>query len=263
MTVSTDKLNKIRLLIKKAQGTDNPHESAAFMNKAQELMAAEGVDMEAVDMAAIGEARIKSRFSVSRPKVYETTLMTAICEAFGCKLLWLKNNSWNRNIGQDTYADFIFVGGRDRLQLAVYAAEVLVPQLKKERQAFADRQAKKYWDIAYESAETEWDRIQIKEDCASMIRKQVTKDADSFAAGWAYKIRQKVVRFALNDKEMLLIDTYCKQQTEDRETKAQDTKLNANYHLGIKAAENASLHRPIEGGGTESVLGETRLIGGK
>lgn len=267
MTLSPDKLGTIRKLWAKAEGTTNPHEAAAFMAKAQAMMAAEGVDMEAVDLSAIGEARVRSRFSVSRLNVAENTLMHAVAESFGCKLLWLAKRSSFKDgdftykiTGKDSWAEHILVGSKDRLGLAVYAAEVLGRQLRKARDQFAKAQATKYWDFAYAEAETEWDRIRIKEDCAAAIRKQVTKDADSFAAGWAWEIRKRVIAFALNDKEQALLETYTKDVSG--EAKEKDTELNHQFHKGVDAAKSADLHRPIDESGVRApLLSDTKQLG--
>ncbi len=256
------KLNTIRKLIAKAQGTTNPNEAAIFMAKAQEMMAAEGVDMEAVDLAGIGEAEVKSQFSVSRMKPYELTLMHGIADAFGCTVLWMKNRSWVRMLGEDNYASFIFVGSKDRLSLATYAAAVLGRQLRKARAEFSDKRSKHYWDYALEGYTDPDDISDIKESCKAAIRRQVTKDADSFAAGWAWEVRKKAVKFALNDKEQALLQTYAHKATDGAKAdEPKEQKLNNSFYDGQAAAKGAHLHRPIDGSAEEAnLLGETRQL---
>jgi len=249
MTVSQDKLNKVRLLIKKAQGTDNPHEAAAFMNKAQAMMVAEGVDMQAVEMTQIGESRVKSKFTASKPAMHEATLMHAVCEAFGCKLLWIgavtsEMTPFGKVRYSDSYGRFVIVGSKDRLNLATYAAEVLQRQMVKARTEFVQKRSTAYWDVAIgENFGLAARDIRENKELKRLIRKQVTKDADSFASGWAWKIREKVTKFALNDQEQLLLDGY-KNDIPKAETKKRE--LGPDFHKGVAAAERADLHRPVE-----------------
>lgn len=261
--MNQDKIEKIRKLIKKAEGTTNAHEASAFMAKAQQMMDAEGVDMAAVDMAAIGEARVKSLFSASKPSMYEATLMQAVCEAFGCKLLWIsmktsEKTPYGRVRYSDTYGRYVFVGAKDRLGLATYAAEVLVRQMKKARVEFVTQRTEHYYEhaMAGERFDAE-DRMMIRKDkeIRRTIRKQVTKDADSFLCGWAYEIRKKIVKFALNDKELLLIE----QKTAGiGEGNVKKTKPNMNFYKGVEAAKDANLHRPLDEAGLT-----TQMIGAK
>lgn len=267
MTVSQDKLNKIRKLMAKAEGTTNAHEAAVFMAKAQEMMQAEGVDMDAVNLSQIGEAKIKSRRSVSVVNIAENTLMHAIGAAFGCQIFWIKSRSsvdtiFGKMRVKDSYARFVLIGSKDRLGLATYAAEVLIKQLDKARTEFANKRSRHYWDVVIEQANTRAEEMVLRGDKAirNAIRKQVSNDADSFAAGWAHEIQRKVAKFALGDKELLLLATYTKNITGQADTK--DLDLNSQFYKGVAAAKDASLHRPIEGGGSEPILPTTKMIEG-
>lgn len=266
MTISSDKLGTIRKLMAKAQGTTNPHEAAIFMAKAQSMMEDEGVDMHAVDLSAIGEARVKSLFSASKPTQHEATLMQAVCDAFGCKLLWqgrhttykaecLDGTTRSFRYKGDTYGRFVFVGPKDRLNLATYAAEVLGRQLRKARADFVEQRTEHYLDAACQDFESE-DHEDIRNDnrIRNAIRKHVTNEAYSFAAGWAYEIRKKVVRFALNDKEQELIESFTAGVPEGEVKKKE---LGADFYRGRAAAKDASLHRPLdEAGVSVKLLGD-------
>lgn len=248
-------IEKIQKLIAKANGTTNAHEASLFMNKANELMGQHGLDMEKIDIASIKEARVKSKFSVSKIKPYELTLMHAIAASFGCKILWMGNRSWRRHLGEDNYASFIFVGPKDRLQLATYAAEVLGPQLFKARQAFATQCSEVLWATGNYDKDYDEDK--------AYVRKQIKIKADSFAQGWAWEIQKKVTKFALNDKEQVLLETYVKQNSGEGEAKQDKGNIDARAAMmGVEAARDAHLHRPIEGGSDAvNLLGETKKLG--
>lgn len=259
----SDVTDKIRKLIAKAQGTTNPNEAAVFMNKATELMAANGLSMDKVDLAAIKEARVKSRFSVSKPKDYEITLMSSIAQSFGCELMWQSQHSSSK----DNYADVIFVGPKDRLELATYAADVLGRQLFKARSDFSTAQSKKYWQIAADAGNYESVR-QCKDDgdrqLGRMIAQRVTQEANSFAIGWVMEIRKKVTKFALNDREQALIEQYV-QNSADPNAKAEAKKTEVSMGAmlaGQAAAKDAHLHRPMSHSGEErNLLGQTLKLG--
>lgn len=248
------KIEMIRKLMAKANGTTNANEASIFMNKALQMMADYGLDMEKVDMASIKEARVKSKFSVSKVKSYELTLMHSIAEAFGCKLMWQGNRSWLRHLDGNNYANFIFVGPKDRLNLATYAAGVLGPQLYKARQSFAQQCSEVLWSTGDFNKNYEEDK--------AAVRKAIKVKADSFAQGWSWEVSKKVTKFALNDKERILIESYIKQNAGEEEAKT--SKNNIDYRAAMMGAEEgrkANLHRPIEGGvGETHLLGETKQI---
>jgi hypothetical protein len=263
-----DKIDTIRKLIKKAEGTTNPHEASAFMAKAQQIMQAEGVDMHKVRLSEIGEAKVRSKFSVSKLNPAENILMHAVADAFGCKLLWLAKKASTtidgiryRYESSTTWAEHILVGNKERLDLAAYAAEVLLRQLAKARQEFVTQRSRHYWNTAVQDFDDE-EAALVRQDSSirRTIRNQLVKDGDSFAMGWAFKIQEKVIKFALNDQEQLLLQDY----TKDVSGEAMDKKiedLNASYFKGVAAAEEANLHRPLGENGEEvSLLGDTKLL---
>jgi len=269
----SDVTDKIRKLIALAQSTTNPNEAAAFMNKATELMSANNLDMDTVDLSQIKESEVKSRFSVSKPKDYEITLMSAIASSFGLELLWRANVSWNN---EGNYAAIIFVGPKDRLELATYAAEVLGRQLFKARSDFSTKQSNRYWQLATEAGEYASVR-ECKDDVngttlAQMIKKRVTTEANSFAVGWVMEVRKKVSRFALNDREQQLLSQYVNknvgkdEEGNVKEAKSEDSTLTAaSFAMGQAAAKDAHLHRPMGTSAEEvNLLGQTLQIeGGK
>jgi hypothetical protein len=262
----SDVTDKIRKLIAKAQSTTNPNEAAAFMNKATEMMAANGLSMEAVDLSAIKEAKVKSRFSVSKPKDYEITLMSSVAVSFGCELMWQPNRSENRLWGESNYAEVIFVGPKDRLELATYAADVLGRQLAKARSTYSNERSAYYWGVAARGGDYTVEEAKMDPDLRRMIAPRVTKEANSFAIGWVMEIRKKVTRFALNDKEQALIAQYVNNKADPDgkcEAKKSETDM-ASYLKGLEAAKDAHLHRPVGSTvGEQSLLGQTLQIGNK
>lgn len=250
-------LDKIKKLLALAQSS-NANEAALALSKAQALMAEHNIDAEAIDLSQIKEAYVKSQFSVSKTKPYESVLVGAIASAFGCEVLWMASASWRRFRDQDdTWAQWVFVGPSDRLQLATYAADVLMPQLKKARSDFATSLSNRLWDDEDLSKDYDYDR--------QMVRQIVTEKANSFAMGWAYEIQKKVTKFALNDREQQLLDTYVDQNSGDNEAKSdkQDSYDMGAVLAGRAAAKDAHLHRPV---GTDeedptNLLEQTKKIG--
>lgn len=241
-------MQRIRKLLELAK-SDNPNEAALAMERAQELMRKHGLDTEAVDLSQIKEAYVKSQFSVSRVKKYENVLVGAIASAFGCEVLWAASYSWKFG---DNYAEWVFVGPADRLELATYTASVLMPQLKKARRGFAQKLSDRIW--ADEEFDPEWDK--------PVVRQIVKEKADAFALGWAWEIQKKVIKFALNDKEQELLHTYVERNSSGETNKSQDVQHDLGAMLaGREAAKDAHLHRPIgEDGEEQNLLGQTHQL---
>ena len=265
--MNQNKIDTIRKLIRKAEGTTNAHEAAAFMAKAQAMMQAEGVDMHAVKRSEFGKANVRSRFSASRVHPAENILMRAVADAFGCELLFVPKKTSETIDGvkyrynpKSTWMEHILVGHKDRLDLAAYAAEVFLRQLAKARTEFVAKKSKAYWDHATEGYDEE-DVRYIKEDSAmrSAIRKQLIKDGDSFALGWAFEIQKKVVKFALNDEEQLLLESFTKDVPTGMDKKI--SEVNQAYYHGVNAAKDANIHRPLGENGEEiNLLGDAKQL---
>lgn len=81
-------LDRIKKPFAKGEGTTNPHEAAIFLAKAQQLIAEAGVSTSDVRRSDVGEAEVRSRFSLSRMKVYENLVIHSVADAFGCKAMW-------------------------------------------------------------------------------------------------------------------------------------------------------------------------------
>lgn len=136
MTAIDEKvLDKIRKCLNLGAST-NPHEAAAAMARAQELMAKHGVSAEQLESREVAGKKgpvvlhkegVKSRASATKAKSWELKLMDAVAKAFGCGLLFSPSYP---------YASYLFVGVTEEAQLARYAADVLSRQLGRGRAAF-------------------------------------------------------------------------------------------------------------------------------
>lgn len=197
-----------------------PHEAAAAMRQAQKLMEIHGISLAQVKMADIGEAQVKSKVSVSKPKDYEVALVVNVAKAFGCKVLWTKSNSYNVNV----FGSYTIIGLKSQIELASYTCDVMMRKLVKARAAFTNALP------------------------SQMYRTKKTVEADGFCKGWVSTIKKTVVEFAHPEATQSLIDDYQKAVTEGREAKVQQRVAGQNGYLaGKEAASKESIHRPVNG----------------
>ncbi|MCK9606224.1 MAG: DUF2786 domain-containing protein [Methylomonas sp.] len=200
--------------------SDNPGEAAAAKRQADALMKKYNLTSGEVAAADVHEksADIGSPY---RPPVYLSHLANVIAEAFGCGGVFHRGF-----LMENTCANFFGLGIKP--ELAAYTFDVLRRQLAKDR-------------TAYSATLKRYKR-------ANRIRK-----ADLFCEAWVYRIGEQVNAFAGNESEKVAIDAY-KQKRYAAGLKA-DTragavaKQNNDWQAsaaGYKAAEDVSLHKPVQ-----------------
>lgn len=170
-----EKIKKCLALSKSA----NEHEAAAALEKARELMDEYNVTEADVLTADVNEARAKAS-AVERPASHELRLARTVSKAFRCECLF--TSKWNiKTFKQE--GNWKFIGLNIAPELAQFAFEVLLRQLKKERAAYIKTKLKR---------------------CKSTNK---TIRADAFCDGWTAEVKNRVEEFA-NYKPIPEIKTY-------------------------------------------------------
>ena len=263
MSVDDKIIERVRKLLRLAADGTNPHVSAEALRKAQEYMAEHNIGQATLDQAEIKSEYVRSQFSVSRLKMHETMLMNSVSKAFGVDSIFGQRHSND----EDNWAQILFVGNESRVKLAAYSFEVLSRQMKKARAEFVAKLSSEMDEKVNErfggyELLTDGQARQVK----SVKRKKLAERADAFCLGWAFEIDKKVVAFAIGDAEKALIKIHI-DNIEGVEEHAHDKpKITSDTFLGMEAARQANLHRPMEGSGAPTMnvglLGETLKIGG-
>lgn len=142
--------------------------------------------------------------------------------AFDCR-------RWKQD--RDTGSFFIFCGLNGKQELATYAYEVLLRQIKSARRSY------------------------IKETLNRVrLAKNKTARADAFCTGWVNAVRDTVQRFAANEKEKAILSQYItKNYGEFQNAKARTVKgavLPGDYFRGETAGSNVRLDVPLAKSGT-------------
>lgn len=182
MTLSRNRLlSKIHKLLALA-GSHHPHEAAAAMAKAQQLMDAHGVDEAEVATADV-ERQWASRSGEPKvPSAWLAELAVTVGKAFGTR------PQWAGRVG------FCYIGLSPATDLSVYTLTVLRRKLTKARSVY------------YRS---------LRGKRTNRIRK-----ADDYALGWVWSVRDEVERFARPVPEV--VTAYLDRQSDTVACKPRD-----------------------------------------
>lgn len=206
-----DKIKKCLALSRSA----NEHEAAQALKHAQALMAQYG--MTAADVALADVTEYGSKAPKTVPK-WHWRLVHLCGRAFGCER-WHNDNRYEGG-------SFVFCGLGGRPELAAYAYEVLLRQLKAARRQYI---------------KTALSRVRT-----SRIK---TARADQFCEGWVSRVRDTVQDFARPAAETELLECYIsKKYGEFAPAKTRDVKAAvglADYHMGADAADGVRLDVPL------------------
>ena len=210
-----DKIKKCLALSKSA----NEHEAALALKHAQALMQEYGLSLDDVVMSDVAEYGVKAPQTLPS---WHWQLVHICGLAFGCEH-WLVSG-WGGG-------KMVFAGLHGRPELAAYAYEVLLRQLKQARRAFI---------------KNELSRVRLA--------KNKTYRADQFCAGWVDTVRATVKAFARTDAEKALMKSYMENHHGGmREAKARDMKPTSHARTaggdardaGSRAAGGVTLNTPI------------------
>lgn len=206
-----DKIKKCLALSKSSE----PEEAAAAMRQAQKLMGKYGISLGKVQASEIGEAKVKSKASVSRVKDWEFALITVVAKAFGCRLMWTSSLSYNK----DVFGKFTLVGLKSQVELAQYTCEVMQRKLMKARAEFV---SSLYGDRQYK-----------------------IREADGFCHGWVTTIGKTVIEFAHGAETLQFIHNYIDSKTSGTAKTQRREAGSLGYSAGKIAASGESIHRPM------------------
>ncbi len=221
MNLPNDKiLDKVKKCLALSKSSES-HEAAAALRQAQLLMDKHGISDIHLKFTDIGQEKVRSKFSVSRIKNYESTLIQTVAKAFGCKVLWTKSSS--HFYGEHVYGSYVLIGLNSQVKLCSYTCEVLQRKLVKAKNGF------------------------VTQLPGHLSRGAKVIEADGFCHGWVNSIRNTVIEFAQGDEAKKLIDEYTSEVFgKMNSAKFQDRKLGRmGFEQGKAAAAEESIQRPI------------------
>lgn len=205
-----DKIKKCLALSRSA----NEHEAAQALKHAQALMAQYGVSESDVALADVAECERKA--PKTAPK-WHWALVHLCGRAFGCE-------RWHNSYFMG--GSFVFCGIGGRAELAAYAYEVLLRQLKAARRQYI---------------KTALYGVRV-----SRIK---TARADKFCEGWVRQVASVVQDFARTNAEKELLEHYqTNKYGKFAVAKTRDVKADVgwgDYHMGADAAAGVRLDVPL------------------
>lgn len=220
-------IKKIKKCLRLAKSA-NEHEAAQALKHAQALMREYGVCDADIELSAIEE------YGVRVPNVcpkWQYALFNVVCSAFGVRGYILAD--WEDS---SKVSHFRFYGVSPRPELASYAYEVLLRQLRAARREYMGTVLKHLGSS-----------------------KNKTYRADMFSFGWVYEVNKKVAEFAVPSAEQVLLDLYRKNlgdlQTAKPRNVAVSGRLKASGEMdlyrGAMAGKKAQLNHAMNGNGSE------------
>lgn len=204
----------------------NEHEAAQAIRQAQILMKKYGISEMDVELSAVTE---KGVACASTLPTWHQVLISQCAKAFGVECYL------NREFG---LGEARFFGIGIKPELAAYAYEVLLRQLKKERREYIKNELK-----------------------AVRLSRNKTARADQFCTGWVYAIVKKVQEFAAEPAEKEVLAHYKQQMGEMGQAKKRDvhggSKASREQDLaaGVRKGRAAQLYHAMDGGEERKQLG--------
>lgn len=219
-----DKIRKCLALSRSA----NEHEAAQALKQAQALMHQYGIDDGEVALSDIREHICTAKTPAKLPG-WQSMLANTVAGAFGCE--WYLGGTWN---GPRIH----YYGMDNKAELAVYAYDVLLRQVKAARKDYMATALKRV-----------------------RLAKNKTYRADEFCKGWIWSVARQVGKFANGEREQALLQQFG-EKLGLRETPSRNSKpggharqaANIDRFLGATQGEKAQLHRAMNGGAESALL---------
>jgi hypothetical protein len=160
-------INKIKKCLALSRSA-NEHEAEAALRQARKLMDAYGVTDLDIEAAEAQEQRSRAG-AKKKPANWEAALANRIAAAFGCRLIF--SGGWARP------GEWVFVGCGSAPEIAQYAFDVLLRQVKRAREEHIKTKLKR---------------------CKAATK---TRRADLFCEGWVLSVAGHISAFAGNDAQ--------------------------------------------------------------
>lgn len=227
----TNEQKKALAKIKKCLGlaaSPNATEAETAFRQAKSLM--DKYQLTYDDVAAMGVNRKDYGATVkTTPTDWENGLAQTVARAFNCQILFRKGN-WNNKLG--TWG---FIGVGVKPELASYAFEVLVKQLKRDRTTYVKTSLQR---------------------CKLATRK---KRAQAFCLAWVYGVYEKITALespsAADDKAIaayMAANHDNMNKLAPRETKGTRSKHD-DMSAGFKCGQAANLNKAVGGDKNEKL----------
>ena len=206
----------------------NEHEAAQAIRQAQILMKKYGISEMDVELSAVTEKGVACASSLP---TWHQVLIAQCTKAFGVECY--QHTRWG-------LAEARFFGIGIKPELAAYAYEVLLRQLKKERREYIKNELK-----------------------AVRLSRNKTARADQFCTGWVYAIVKKVQEFAAEPAEKEVLAHYKQQMGEMGQAKKRDvrggSKASREQDLaaGVRKGREAQLYHAMDSGEEQKLLEAT------
>lgn len=204
----------------------NEHEAAQAIRQAQILMGKYGISEMDVELSAVSEKGVGCAATLPN---WHQVLISRCAKAFGVGCYM--NREWG-------LAEARFFGIGIKPELAAYAYEVLLRQLKKERREYIKTELK-----------------------AVRLPRNKTARADQFCTGWVYAIAQKVKEFAAEPAEEEVLARYKQQLGEMGKAPKRDVRGGSkatreqDLAAGVRKGREAQLYHAMDGGEERKQLG--------
>jgi hypothetical protein len=197
----------------------NEHEAAAALRQAQKLMELHRVTDTELFIAGVTEATARAG-AILKPVAWEAGLVFVVGRAFGCSYFFRPE----RPAG-----NWVFVGMGANADVAAYAFEVMLRQLRKSRSAF------------------------VKGECKRLVPASKVRRADLFCNAWVSAAARKIQMLAGQDGDEAAIDAYLLQHYPQMQELAvadrnANRKLRDKDHDAVVAGAVAGLASRLERG---------------
>lgn len=216
-----DRIRKCLALSK----SSNEHEAAAALRQARKLMEANALSEGDILALEVAEERARSG-AKSKPALWEAALVQEIAMAFGCRIL----HAGGRHV---RHGEWIFIGVAPAPEIARYAFDVLIRQVKRAREDYLER------------------------SCLFLARAAKTRRGDIYCQGWVVAVAEKVGEFAANSRHEAAINAYMDKRYENRAKKQVRDRSKGlpfgladqhAYQRGMDAGKEAQIHHGMHGG---------------
>lgn len=226
-------LDKIKKCLALAASPE-AYEAAAALRQAQKLMAQ--FDLTEVDVTLADVAEVRQAAQNTPMVRWEAALAQLVAMAFGCDSYTTVRPTLGKSLQMRRQRSYVFVGVGPAADVAGYAFDVLTRQCAKDRRRHIGLQSK---------------------NC-----KPKTKVArgDLYAEGWISGVRDKLERFAGNERDAALVAQYMAQRhagmdATDIKSRVKGKNVSHNdWRRGLEAGQRAELNHGVNGGHTRPLL---------